>query len=47
MVKDLLASAGDEGWIGKIRWKRKGQLISIAWEIPWTEGSGCLESVGL
>ena len=47
MVKNLLANAGDKGWVGKIPWRRKWQLISIAWEIPWTEGSGCLQSVGL
>ena len=33
---------------GKIPWKGNGYLSSIlAWKIPWTEGPGWLQSMGL
>ena len=35
-------------WIGKIPWRRKWQPTSVfCWEIPWTEESGGLQSMGL
>ena len=36
-------------WVRKIPWRRKWQPtpVSFAWEIPWTEDSGGLQSMGL
>ena len=36
-------------WIGKIPWRRKLATHSsiLAWEMPWTEDSGGLQSTGL
>ena len=44
-------------WVGKIPWRRNWQLspvwqletatsLSLAWEIPWTEEPGGLQSMG-
>ena len=44
---------GFDPWIGKSPWKRAWQSTpvtthsnSLAWEIPWTEESGGLQSTG-
>ena len=35
-------------WVGKISWRRKWQPTPVpAWEIPWTEEPGGLQSMGL
>ena len=36
-------------WVRKIPWSRKWQLVLVflAWEIPWTEDPGGLQSMGL
>ena len=36
-------------WVRKMPWRRKWQPtpVSFAWEIPWTEDSGGLQSMGL
>ena len=36
-------------WVGNIPWKRKWQATPVffAWEIPWTEEPGSLQSMGL
>ena len=36
-------------WVGKIPWSRKWQAMPVflVWEIPWTEESGGLQSMGL
>ena len=54
MVKHLLANAGDAGDMGgslglKDPLKRimATHSSSLAWEIPWTEESGVLQSMGL
>ena len=37
-----------DSWVGKMLWRRKRQHSSIlAWEIPWTEETGGLQSMGL
>ena len=50
LVKNLLAGAGDPGSIpGWRRWpgEEMATLSSIlAWEIPWAEESGRLQSMG-
>ena len=51
VVKNLPANAGDQRfdpWVGKIPWRRKWQTYSsiLAWEIPWAEEPGGLQSVG-
>ena len=51
VVKNLPASAGDTetGSIsGKIPWSRKWQhsAVILAWEIPWIEEPGRLQSMG-
>ena len=34
-------------WVGKIPWKKKWQPTpGFAWEIPWTEEPGRLQSMG-
>ena len=38
MVKNLPANAGDPGLIPGLR-------TTLAWEIPWTEGPGGLQSM--
>ena len=39
---------GFDPWIGNIPWRRKWQHSSIlAWEIPWTEEPGGIQSMGL
>ena len=36
-----------DSWVGKIPWKRKWQPTRLlAWEIPWTEEPGGLQSIG-
>ena len=51
MVKNLPANAGDTGLIpGRGRSPGEGKATHssiLAWEIPWTEESGRLQSVGL
>ena len=47
-VKNPTANAGDPGFIPEARripWRRRFQLI-LAWEIPCTEESGGLQSMG-
>ena len=48
MVKNLPASAGDTGWIpGSGNPLEKGMATHssiLAWEIPWTEEPGGLQS---
>ena len=50
MVKNLPANAGDTGSIlgsGSPQEKKMAPHSSIlAWEIPWTEGPGRLQSMG-
>ena len=53
MVKNLLANAGDSRNLGSIPGlgrspgEGNGNLFSIpAWEIPWTEKPGGLQSMG-
>ena len=33
-------------WVGTILWRREGQPSIPAWEIPWTEEPGGLQSMG-
>ena len=35
-------------WVGRIRWRREiaTHFINLAWEIPWTEDPGELQSMG-
>ena len=49
MVKNLPVSAGDEGLIQETILERKMATDSsiLAWEIPWTEEPGGLQSIGL
>ena len=51
MVKNLPANAGDTGLIpGRGRSPGEGKATHssiLAWEIPWTEESGRLQSAGL
>ena len=39
---------GFDPWVGKIPWRRKWQPTPsiLGWEIPWTEESGRLQSIG-
>ena len=51
MVKNLLANAGDAGSIpgvGEDALKKETatHIIILAWEIPWTEEPGELQSMG-
>ena len=53
MVKNLLANAGDMGLIpglGRSPGEGNGNVAThsriLAWEIPWTEESGWLQSIG-
>ena len=54
MVKNLPANAGDKGWtrVQSLGWqdpleKEMSTLSSIlAWEIPWTEEPGRIQSTG-
>ena len=54
MVKSLPASAGDAGDMGSIlgserslEWEMLPDSSVLAWEIPWTEEPGELQSTGL
>ena len=51
MVKNLPANAGDgfDPWVRKIPLKKKMSThpSMLAWEIPWTEEPGRLQSVEL
>ena len=51
MVKNLPANAGDPGLIpgsGRSLGEGNGNLLQyLAWEIPWTEEPGGLQSMGL
>ena len=57
VVKATTCNAGDhqqcrrrgfDPWVGKIPWRRKIATHSntLAWEIPWTEEPGGLQSQG-
>ena len=51
MVKNLPANAGDEGSIleyqeGPLEEEMATHSSILAWEIPWTEKPGGLQSVG-
>ena len=48
MVKSLPANAGDVGLIPKIPLEKEMATHSsiLAWEIPWTEEPGRLQSIG-
>ena len=55
MVKNPSANAADardtgfDPWVGKIPWRRKWHPTTsiLAWEIPWAEETGRLQSMGL
>ena len=49
MVKNPPGNEGFDPWIRKIPWRRKWQPTSaiLAWEIPWTEEPGGLQSMRL
>ena len=54
MVKNLPARAGDTRDLGSILWVERSQETKmathssiLAWKIPWTEGPGGLQSMGL
>ena len=45
--KESACNVGDQGWIGKISWRRGWPHSSIlAWRILWTEEPGELQSMG-
>ena len=48
MAKNLPANAEDPPWVGKMPWSEKGATHSsiLAWETPWTEEPGGLQSMG-
>ena len=50
VVKDPLASGRDAGWISgsgdPLEKKMPTHSSILAWEIPWTEGPGWLQSMG-
>ena len=46
MVKNPPANAGDVGLIPRSRRSRATHSSILAWEIPWTEEPGGLESMG-
>ena len=46
MVKNPPANAGDVGLIPGSRRSRATHSSILAWEIPWTEEPGGLESMG-
>ena len=50
VVKNPHTNAGDardDPWVGKIPWRRKMATYSsiVAWEVPWTEEPGRLQSM--
>ena len=47
MAKNPPANAGDMGLITGLRRSRATHSSILAWEIPWTEEPGGLESMGL
>ena len=54
MVKNLLANAGDTRNVGLNSWLGRSPGVGmathssiLAWRIPWTEGPGGLQSMGL
>ena len=50
MVKNTPANAGDSGLISKSRFSGEGTATHysiLAWEIPWTEEPGGVQSTGL
>ena len=51
VVKNLPANAGDLGsildWEDPLEQERATHLGILAWEIPWTEEPGGLQSMGL
>ena len=49
VVKNPPAIAGFDLWVGKIPWENEIATHSsiLAWEIPWTEEPGGLQSMGL
>ena len=50
VIKNPLANAKDAGWISgsgdPLEKKMATHSSILAWEIPWTEGPGWLQSVG-
>ena len=50
VIKNPLANAKDVGWISgsgdPLEKKMATHSSILAWEIPWTEGPGWLQSVG-
>ena len=48
VVKNPPANSGFDPWVGKIPWRREMVTHSsiLAWEIPWTEEPGGLQSMG-
>ena len=51
MVKNPLANAGDVGWIPGREDPLEKEMAThssiLAWEIPWAEGPGRLQCMGL
>ena len=47
-VKNPPAKAGFDPWVGKIPWSKEmaAHCSVLAWEIPWTEEPGRLQSLG-
>ena len=46
MVKNPPANAGDVGWEDPLEKEMATHSSILAWEIPWTEESGRLQSMG-
>jgi len=51
VVKNLPANAGDAGWIPGLERSLEKEMAThstiLAWETPWTEEPGGLQSIGL
>ena len=47
VVKNLPASEGEMGWEDPLERGMAAHSSILAWEIPWTEGPGGLQSMGL
>ena len=47
MVKNPPANAGDIGWEDCLEKEMATHSSILAWEIPWTEEPGGLQSMGL
>ena len=46
MVKNQPADAGDAGWEDPLEEETANCSYILAWEIPWTEEPGGLQSMG-